>query len=285
MTSPVRQGKYAARYEVRPGDDDVAGSGNGERTEALVLRGTRGREGDEQWWAWSTMFASDFSASNSDWNIFTQFHNSGTSGGRVEFYVNGNTLGFTSHGGDLGNPTARNWKIGDKTNGKWYDFVFHVKWSTSNDGFVEVWLDGNKVVPLTNTPTLYVGQDVYLKQGYYREAQSNVARHLRRRHAPGHELRRRRGRVRRLQRSPRRLRHPHQHQPRHPPRPRNLQPRLRHPSRPRPWSPSHRHRSPRPPRPSPRNPHRPRNRLRCRARPRRRSLRLRRRGRPRPHRP
>ena len=70
---------------------------------------TPGREGDEQWWAWSTMFAPDFSASNSDWNIFTQFHNSGTTGGRVEFYVNGNTLGFTSHGGDINNPTARSW--------------------------------------------------------------------------------------------------------------------------------------------------------------------------------
>ena len=155
VTSPVRQGKYAARYEVRPGDNNVAGSGNGERTEALVLRGTRGREGDEQWYAWSTMFAPDFSASNSDWNIFTQWHNSGTTGGRVEFYINGNTLGFTTHGGDPANPAARAWDIGSKSNGVWYDFIFHVKWSTSNAGFVEVWLNGNKVVPFTNTPTLY----------------------------------------------------------------------------------------------------------------------------------
>ena len=172
---PGGQGKYAARYEVRPGDNNVAGSGNGERTEALVLRRTRGREGDEQWYAWSTMFAPGFSANKSDWNIFTQWHNSGTTGGRVEFYVNGNTLGFTTHGGDINKPTAHSCNIGNKANGKWHDFVFHVKWSSSTEGFAEVWLDGRKVVQLAGIPTLYFGQDVYLKQGYYRDGQSNVS--------------------------------------------------------------------------------------------------------------
>ena len=173
VSSPVRQGRYAARFEIRPGDNNVAGSGSGERTEALSCR-TFG-EGEEQWWAWSTMFAPDFSASNSGWNIFTQFHNSGTTGGRVEFYLNGSQMYFVTHGGQLSSPAVRQWKIADRKNGKWYDFVFHVKWSESNAGFVEVWLDGEKVVSLTNTPTLYIGQEVYLKQGYYREAQSNVA--------------------------------------------------------------------------------------------------------------
>ncbi len=172
VTSPVRQGKYAARYEVQPGDHNV-GTGSGERTEVKSCR--HAVEGEEQWWAWSTMFAPGFSASNSDWNIFTQFHNSGTTGGRVEFFVNGNNMQFVTHGGDLSNPTERSCKIADKANGKWYDFVFHVKWSSSNSGFAEVWLGGKKVVQLTNVPTLYVGQDVYLKQGYYRSPQSNVA--------------------------------------------------------------------------------------------------------------
>ncbi len=171
VTSPVRQGKYAARYEVRPGDHNV-GTGNGERTEVKSCR--HAVEGEEQWWAWSTMFAPDFSASNSDWNIFTQFHNSGTTGGRVEFYVNGNSMQFVTHGGELNNPTARFCEIAKRTNGKWYDFVIHVKWSSANTGFAEVWVNGKKAVQFTNTPTLYVGQDVYLKQGYYREPQSNV---------------------------------------------------------------------------------------------------------------
>ena len=74
-------------------------------------------------------------------------------------------------------PTRRSarCKIADETNGKWYDFVFHVKWTSSNSGFAEVWLNGRKVVQLAGIPTLYVGQDVYPKQGYYRSPQPNTA--------------------------------------------------------------------------------------------------------------
>ncbi len=175
VTSPVRQGRYAARFEVRPGDTNVAGSGsNGERTEALSCRSFG--EGQEQWWAWSTMFAPDFSANDSGWNLFTQWHNSGTTGGTVAFFVAGNKIAFQSYGGDPSHATARSWQIANKTNGSWYDFVFHVKWSSNpNVGFVEVWVNGSRVVPLTYTATLYNGQTVYLKQGYYRAAQPNTA--------------------------------------------------------------------------------------------------------------
>ena len=151
-----------------------AGSGTGERTEALSCHSFG--EGEEQWWAWSMMFAPDFSASNSTWNAITQWHNSGTSGGTLGFVVDGNELRFQSFGGNPSSPAFRSWKIADKTNGSWYDIMFHVKWSSSASvGFVEVWVNGNKVVSLTHTPTLYTGQTVYLKQGYYRQAQSNVA--------------------------------------------------------------------------------------------------------------
>ena len=174
VSSPVRQGRYAARYEVRPGDNNVAGSGSGERAEALSCRSFG--EGEEQWWAWSTMFASDFSAANSTWNAITQWHNSGTAGGTLGFVVVRNELRFQSFGGTPSSPTFRSCKVADRTNGVWYDFVFHVKWSSSASvGFVEVWVNGNKVVELAGTPTLYNGQGVYLKQGYYRAAQPNVA--------------------------------------------------------------------------------------------------------------
>ncbi len=174
VSSPVRQGRYAARYEVRPGDNNVAGSGSGERTEAFSCRSFG--EGEEQWWAWSTMFAPDFSASDSTWNVITQWHNSGTSGGTLGFVVKGDELRFQSFGGNPSSPTYRSCKIADKANGTWYDIVFHVKWSSNASiGFVEVWVNGTKVVNLTNVPTLYNGQTVYLKQGYYRTAQPNVA--------------------------------------------------------------------------------------------------------------
>jgi Polysaccharide lyase len=51
----------------------------------------------------------------------------------------------------------------------WYDFVVHVRWSSKPSlGFVEVWIDGARVLPRIATPTLYEGQGAYLKQGFYR---------------------------------------------------------------------------------------------------------------------
>jgi len=35
-------------------------------------------------------------------------------------------------------------------------------------GFVEVWVNGRKAVPKRYTATLYNGQSVYVKQGFYR---------------------------------------------------------------------------------------------------------------------
>jgi len=53
--------------------------------------------------------------------------------------------------------------------GAWTDLVFHVRWSTGQDGFVEAWLDGR---PFTRGkkygPTLYSPVSNYLRLGLYR---------------------------------------------------------------------------------------------------------------------
>jgi len=53
----------------------------------------------------------------------------------------------------------------------WYDFVLHVGWSSSSDqGFIELYLDGKLVVARHARPTLYAGQSAYLKVANYRYA-------------------------------------------------------------------------------------------------------------------
>jgi hypothetical protein len=178
VSSPGRQGRYAARYEVDPGDNNVAGSGSGERTEALTSQAsTDGYEGHENWYAWSTMFAPGFVSDSTTWNAFTQFHQTGSTGQAVSFDVVQNTIIFLSWGGDFTNPTlCRATLDSNKQNGIWYDFVFHVKWSSNPSvGFFEIFENGKLVVPRTYCPTLYSGQGVYMKQGYYRRAQTNTA--------------------------------------------------------------------------------------------------------------
>jgi Polysaccharide lyase len=174
VTSPVRGGRYAARFEVEPGDSDVAGSGTGERSEVwLGVEQTGGLEGLESWWTWSVLFPSDFTSPGGDWNYFTQFHHTGTIGqSNIAFVVsNGSSLRLIVNSVSPTRPHQRLFSLGRLVRGVWTDFVFHVKWSADpHEGFVEVWVDGANVVPLMHLATLYAGQEVYVKQGYYRAA-------------------------------------------------------------------------------------------------------------------
>jgi hypothetical protein len=174
VTDLVRQGRYAARFRVGP-DDKLSGS-SGERSEVYASTGESA--GTESWWGWSTYFGDDFNPTpNSFWNIFTQWHNSGTTGqANVHFEVDTTVtpwqIQLRSFGG-LENQNERRFRLFELRRNRWFDFVFHVRWASDNTGFLELWVDGQLVLPRTFTPTLYAGQSVYLKQGFYR-APSNV---------------------------------------------------------------------------------------------------------------
>jgi hypothetical protein len=174
VRSPFRGGGYAARFEVEPGDRDVAGSGTGERSEVwLGVEQTGGLEGVESWWTWSVLFPSDFSSPAGNWNYFTQFHHTGSVGqSNIAFVVSQRkSLELIVNSADPLRPHQRFFSLGPLVRGLWIDFVFHVKWSADpHEGFVEAWVGGANVVPFTHVATLYPGQGVYLKQGYYRAA-------------------------------------------------------------------------------------------------------------------
>src|SRR5262249_900927 len=48
----------------------------------------------------------------------------------------------------------------------WYDFVYHVRWSSGADGFFDAWVNGRKKLS-HHGPTIYSGQGVYLKLANY----------------------------------------------------------------------------------------------------------------------
>ena len=55
------------------------------------------------------------------------------------------------------------------TAGKWHDFAIHVLWSRDpKKGFVELWFDGEKVVPLTRTATLRDENVAFFQIGLFR---------------------------------------------------------------------------------------------------------------------
>ncbi|HEY0095487.1 MAG TPA: heparin lyase I family protein [Archangium sp.] len=162
VTSPLREGRYALKATVRQGDDPINSSGN--RNELVKMTGEK--SGDEYFYSWSTMFASDF-PSVKTWQLFTQWHHDGCCGSPpVEFYVNGETM-YLRVGGTSGSvvwsaPLAR---------AQWQDFIFHVKWSpNSSVGFIELYHQGKLVVPKRYLATMYSGTTNYLKVGLYRNS-------------------------------------------------------------------------------------------------------------------
>jgi hypothetical protein len=160
VPSPVRQGLYALKATVRQGDDPINSSGN--RNELVKM--TKEAVGSEYYYRWSTMFAPDFPSVRT-WQLFAQWHHDGCCGSPpVEFYVYGEEVRLTI-GGD---PGVIVWKA-PLVRGQWQDFIFHVKWSPdASVGFVELYHNGQLVLPKRNIATMYSGMLNYLKVGLYR---------------------------------------------------------------------------------------------------------------------
>jgi hypothetical protein len=160
VTSPVRQGRYALKATVRQGDDPINSSGN--RNELVYM--SREPVGSEFYYRWGTRFAADFPSART-WQLFTQWHHEGSGGSPpVEFYVYGEEIRLNI-GGSPGTIVWRTPLVRDR----WNDFVFHVKWSADPKvGFVELYYQGQLVLPRRHIATMFPGQLNYLKVGLYR---------------------------------------------------------------------------------------------------------------------
>jgi hypothetical protein len=160
VSSPVAEGHYALKATVRQGDDPINASGN--RNE-LVYEGHEA-EGSEYYYRWKVMFAPDFPSVRT-WQLFTQWHHDGCCGSPpVEFYVYGEEIRLTL------TDSITPWSM-PLTRGVWHEFIFHVKWSSDPSvGFIELWHNGERVLPQRNLATRYAGMGIYLKLGLYRDA-------------------------------------------------------------------------------------------------------------------
>src|SRR5262249_52517780 len=84
-------------------------------------------------------------------------------------------MAFEAVGEDIKYTTRVPYKLhwtgkGKLTPARWHDFAVHVLWSREPaKGFVEVWFDGEKVVPLTKTATLLDENVAFFQIGLFRE--------------------------------------------------------------------------------------------------------------------
>ncbi len=167
VTSPVRQGRYAARFEVR--DGDVPDFGGGERAE-VADDAAGGVEGDEMWYQWSTQFTANFPLTG--WGaVVSQWHDASGHSPPLSFDVIDGT-----HWGLVKDGAAVMWKA-PQSPGTWQDIKIHIVWSSDPSvGLVEVWHNGVRQSfsgggcsgTICRTSTIGAG-GIYFKQGYYRD--------------------------------------------------------------------------------------------------------------------
>lgn len=167
VRDPVDQGQFSGRFEVRDGDNPI---GFGDRAE--VQLGSGEREGEERWYAWSTMFAPDFPRTDA-WQVVTQWHSAEDGPPPVALYVVGDDLELQTNPYDADGQALApitHW-AGPLDRGIWRHLRLHVVWSSDPDeGLLELWVDDERVTPPIRTQTLRPGQQAFLKQGYYRQS-------------------------------------------------------------------------------------------------------------------
>lgn len=171
VTDPVRQGRYAARVEVRQGDRYRGSPGN--RSELLHQSGES--EGDERWYSWSTMFDPSFPYVDHGFQLVTTWHPRSSDGqATVTFYAARDEFGMRVVESDADRVAISSetlW-VTQMSRGEWHDLALRVKWSADpRIGFVELWHEGELVLERTNVATLIPdGTSNYLKQGLYRSS-------------------------------------------------------------------------------------------------------------------
>jgi len=174
-------GVPGVRLETLPGDHNIAGSGRAERADlALSPEATGCSQGAEQWWKHALLFPDDYvlpqvtPAEPWPWGVVFDFHHTGSEGqANFQIQVAGKPPGLqlAISGGPVvsngapGSPT-RQFPVGSIVKNHWYEFVYHVRWSSGADGFFDAWVDGTSVLAYRG-PTLYAGQGCYLKLANY----------------------------------------------------------------------------------------------------------------------
>ena len=177
-------GVSAVRLHTEPGDNNVVGSGSNERNDLTLNQSTSDvYEGMDHWWAHSILFPGDYvdppESTSTSWNfgIVADFHNTAPGAGQANFQVNAmpataiasdrpTGLSFKVSYGDQTSPTEAIYPIGPVIRNQWYNFVYHVKWSSGSDGFFDAWVNGVQKMAYRG-PTLYQGQGVYFKLANY----------------------------------------------------------------------------------------------------------------------
>jgi hypothetical protein len=160
VEEPVREGKYALRID----GTNAAKKGKLDRIEFQHQPKPPGTaEGTERYFGWSVYVPKKLT---DDFHSVGYFETRKSWRQLMSFEVKGEDILYSTRV-----PYARRWAgKGKLTPGRWHDFAVHVLWSRDPaKGFVEVWFDGEQVVPRTMTATLLDENEAFFQVGLMRD--------------------------------------------------------------------------------------------------------------------
>jgi hypothetical protein len=159
VTDPVREGKYALRID----GTNAARRGERDRIEFQHQPKSPGTsEGTERYFGWSVLVPKQLT---DDSHAVGYFETRNSWRQLMSFEVRGRDILYSTRV-----PYARRWSgPGKLTPGRWHDIAVHVLWSRDPEkGLVEVWFDGEQVVPRTKTATLLDENEAFFQLGLMR---------------------------------------------------------------------------------------------------------------------
>lgn len=160
VTSPVREGKFALRID----GTNAARKGDNDRIEFQHQPKPPGTaEGTERYFGWSVYLPQKLTNDHHSLGYF-EARNSWSQ--LMAFEASGEDIRYSTRV-----PYTLHWTgKGKLTPGRWHEFAVHVLWSRdSKKGFVEVWFDGENVVPKTMTATLKDENPAFFQIGLFRK--------------------------------------------------------------------------------------------------------------------
>jgi hypothetical protein len=160
VKSPVREGKFALRID----GTNAARKNDNDRIEFQHQPKPPGTaEGTERYFGWSVYLPQKLT---NDHHCVGYFESRNTWSQLMAFEASGEDIRYSTRV-----PYALRWTgKGKLTPGRWHDFAVHVLWSRdAKKGSVEVWFDGEVVVPKTMTATLRDDNPAFFQIGFFRK--------------------------------------------------------------------------------------------------------------------
>ncbi len=174
-TEPVRAGRYAMKTVLDRYHDRVS-----YRTE---VSGPGGEVGEEYWYGFSIFLPDDYRP-DAIWEIVAQWHGVpdfdigetwrnpvmalSTDGGVWRLINRWDAKRNTYESGKKVYGGSHRYDLGAYQTGVWTDWVFHVKWSYGEDGLLDVWQNGKRLIHQTGPNTFNDAKGPYFKMGIYK---------------------------------------------------------------------------------------------------------------------